>query len=259
MPMDTENKNQAKVDSHTLYPSMMQMTRLLILDYDVTRYHSFDLFRYLLTDREMFFQCDQHLLEIAKRQGLAEQIIFYMRHCSNINPYDNFKGYKNTMKIDGLESKLNQLLSEDKLKTTQTNVAQQLRVIFDRPGITGYMLKYTEDKSTTDFDDKVKIYRSKNILDLRMALAIIQKHGINAIMVSSVDVAILVAEHLIKLDITYPITFIIGTYYYNYNPDTGIMNKIDLMNVLEFKYKHEFGLFDPYSGINFTRKEDTEP
>ena len=89
-----------------------------------------------------------------------------------------------------------------------------------------------------------------------MALAIIEKHNINAIMLSSMDLAILIAEKLALAGITRSITFIVGNYFYNYEPDTGMLRNALLLYRLERKYKHEFGVFDPYTGLDAQSRGD---
>lgn len=237
------------VDSHTLFPEMMQGTKLLILDYDITRYHSFDLFRFLLLDKKMFCSCDQKFLPFVKMKDIGEQVFFYMRKNSNINPYDNFELTRDQYKITEYENRLNGFLNHPKMKMTPTDLDKRLSVLFERNNVTGFLLKYEKDPHIAGFSEYVKTYTSNHILDLRMALAIITKEQINSMILSSVDVAVLIAEALVKAKITHPITFMICSYYYNYDPNTNLMRHLKMMNILEYQYKHEFGLINPFTGL----------
>lgn len=244
------------LDSHTLYPQMMQATKLLILDYDVTRYHSFDLFRYLLLDEEMFRKCHAKYLPMIQSKDIGEQILFYMRNCPNVSPFDNFKHLKDTIQLQEFEDRLNAAFGDERMLASPTDVSSRLGIIFSKSNITGYRLKYAKDPYNPEFHDQVKTFTSDHVMDLRMAVEIIKKFGINAVMVSSIDLAVLLGAVLANHGWTSPITFIVGSYFYNYDMETGQLKHYREMNILEYSYKHEFGIFDPYTGLNSRRKDD---
>ena len=249
-------ESKKPLDSHTLYPQMMQATKLLILDYDVTRYHSFDLFRYLLLDEEMFKKCYAKYLPLIQSKDIGEQILFYMRNCPNMSPFDNFKHLKNTVHIQELEDRMNEAFGDERMLSTPTDLSSRLGIIFSRSNITGYRLKYAKDPFDPEFNDQVKTFTSDHVLDLRMAVEIVKKFGINAVMVSSIDTAVLLGAILVRQGYTSPISFIVGSYFYNYDEQTGQLNQYRAMNVLEYSYKYEFGVFDPYTGLNTQRKDE---
>lgn len=241
------------MDSHTLFPTMMQATRLLILDYDVTRYHSFDLFRHLLRDEKMFMQCDPAILNLIYKKPIDEQILQYVRHNQNINPYDNFMSTKNQIKITEFENRLMGHMGN--LLVTPTDVGERLGMVFNRPNISGYILRYKSDPYIPAEADLIKTYKSDHILDLRMALAIIEHHSINAIMLSSVDLALFLSQKLVSAGRTSPISFMIADYFYNHDPETKLLRNVPYLYQYEQMYKFEYGVYDPYTGLNMQRKE----
>lgn len=246
---------EPQLDSNVLWPSMMQKTRLLILDYDVTRYHSFDLFRYLLwSDREMFKQCDPMYIPFIKETDLSAQIQFYVHNCGNINPFDNFTHMRGNVDRNELERHLQLMFADKSAKITPTDISGQYEVVFQRPGISGYLLRYKNESHKPAFYQDVTVYESEHLLDLRMAFAIIQKHNINAVLVSSADLALILARKLIAAGNTSPISFIIGAYCYNYDPEKRMMRNMGQMDEIELRYKHEFGIFDPFSSLTYKRK-----
>ena len=241
------------MDSHTLFPTMMQATRLLILDYDVTRYHSFDLFRHLLREEEMFMHCDPVILNLIHKKPIGEQILQYVKHNPNINPYDNFSSTKDQVKITEFENRLTRQMSE--LLVTPTDIGERLGMVFNRPNITGYTLRYKSDPYIPADDNLVKTYTSDHILDLRMALAIIEHHSINAVMLSSVDLALFLSQKLISAGMISPMSFMIADYFYNHDPDTKLLRNVPYLYQYEQLYKFEYGVYDPYTGLNMQRKE----
>ena len=253
---------ELKNPTQELFPSMMQNTRLLILDYDVTRYHSFDMFRYMLMDRTWFDRCDPSFRDpFVQDRTVEKQVLRYMRTCSHINPFDNFKDVdnsKNYHRVLEMEDKMNEIFSEKLLLTTETDIAARLGIIFERKSITGYWLKYKNDPHQLPFQNELTVYTTNHVLDLRMALAIISQCQINSIILSSVDLAVILCVMMEEHGIKWPISFIIGTYFYNYDPKTGVMNRLQEMNALEYNRKHEFGIFNPFSGLEQQRKEEQE-
>lgn len=246
--------------SRELFPTMMQNTKLLILDYDVTRYHSFDMFRYTLMDKSWFHRCDPAIRDaFVHDRTIEKQVLRYMRTCSHINPFENFSPEDPTYRTTAeLEDHMNEVFEDKLMLTTPTDIASRLGIIFSRQSIDGYWLKYKKDPHQLPYQDDLTIYTSDHVLDLRMALAIIEQHQINAIMLSSVDLAIILCVKLEQYKIKRPISFIIGTYFYNYEPDTGIMKRLQEMNAIEYNRKHEFGIFNPFSGLEENRKEESE-
>lgn len=240
-----------------LFPSMLRNTKLLIIDYDVTRYHSFDFFRYLMYNKEWFLRCQPDFRqEFVLLRNPLKQILMFRKQCPYINPFEMFTDHDQYQKVQQMEDWMNEHFADNLLITTPTDVAARFGTALDRNDISGFILKYTNDTYTAPFGERVKVYTSDHVLDLRMAIAVIQKHGINAVMLSSVELAILLATKLIAGGYTTPVSFIIGNYFYNYDPDSGVMKHMPELNVLEYQHKYEFGVFDPFTGIEEMRKEN---
>ena len=244
---------EKKVDNptRTFFPQMLQATKLLILDYDVTRYHSFDLFRFLLLDHDNFMHCNPSFIPMIKEEDPYKQIKLYMKNATSLNPYGNFVGLYEDMKIVDMENSINQIITNELVHFTYTDLYHNFGVIFERHDVKGYVLRYKNDPHTTMWDDRVKVYKTDHMFDLAMAVAIIKKHRINTIIISSIDAAILLCGMLEKEEYTNSITFIIGNYLYNYltddNQPFSIMKHMDYMRWYEQHRKYEFGLFDPFS------------
>lgn len=243
------NEHPVQNPSQTYFPQMMQNTRLLILDYDVTRYHSFDLFRYLLLDKELFMQCDPAFIPMIRESDPRKQIKLYMNNATSLNPYDNFIHLKDQLKIRDVEDRFNQFIGNEAVHTTYTDLYHQLGILFDRSGVSGYILKYTKDPHNVPWENVAKVYTTDHMMDLNMATAVVTKHRINAIITSSIDIAILLGCRLETAGYYDQITFIVGGYPYNYNPETKSFRHLEDMNLFEYTRKHEFGVFVPFSGL----------
>lgn len=240
----------------TLFPQMLQKTKLLILDYDVTRYHSFDLFRWVLLDREMFMSLKPELHQFVKYSDSMDQLWWFIRNNRNINIYDNFTSTKNKIDLTEYENRLNTAMRADNMIITQTDITKRFSVVFNKNSVETFWLKYKHDMNHIIGEDDIqKIYTTDRVLDLRMAVAVIQKEVINAVMVANSELMILLIKKLREVGYTNQISFMLGTYAYNYDPRSGIMRNISLINKLEYLYKYEFGVFDPFTGLHTERKE----
>lgn len=243
--------------SQVFYPEMMKESKLLILDYDVLRYHSFDLFRYLLLDKENFLNCRAEFLPFIKTTDLNEQILFYMRHMNHIIPQQAFTGSlaEQITTIEAMEDNLNAAMVQKNMKITPTDMGLRLSQICYRTRLDVYILRYAKDPYRLDIPDTVKTFTSDHPLNLNMAIALIQKYQINAVMLSSLDCAMVLCSRLYNMGYRSQLSIIIGTYWYNYDPETKLLRHIEMMNLYEYSLKHEFGIFDPFTGLNVQRRE----
>lgn len=240
-----------------LYPLMLRNTRLLIIDYDVTRYHSFDFFRYLMYDKGWFLRCQPEFRkEFVLLHNPLKQILMYKKMCPYINPFEMFVAHNQYHKVKDMEDWMNEHFADKMLIATPTDVAARFGTALDRNDITGFILKYTNDPHTPQFGDGVKVYTSDHVLDLRMAVAVVLKHQINAVMLSSVELAVILASKLLSAGHSIPLTFMIGNYFYNYSPENGALKHMGELNGLEYHHKYEFGIFDPFTGIEEMRQEN---
>lgn len=240
-----------------LFPQMLQGARLLIIDYDVTRYHSFDFFRYLLYNKEWFMRCEPRFLkEFVELRNPLKQIYFYMKNCQYENPFMYFSCGVEYQHADDVEDWMNQHFDDHNLIVTPTDIGQRLGIIFERNGISGYLLKYKSDPYLPEYADKMTVYTSDHVLNLNMTEAIIKQHSINAVMISSIELALMLAVRLVASGWTQPISFMVGSYTYNYNPRSGMLRHMPTINSVEFYYKHEFGIFNPFTGIEQMKNEN---
>lgn len=237
-------------NSYTLYPSMMQKTRLLVIDYDVIQYHSLDLLRYSLLDRKLFVKLKPEFYPLIQMTEVADMVDFYKHHAISANPFDCFDIPSTSYKV--LEDSLN-IMFQDKLsKTTPTDIQNRFDIVFERPGVSGFLLQYNNSQCKPSFYNDVIVYNTSSIFDMQTTLSIIIQENINAIMLSSVDMAILISGKLSLLNYKHPISYIIANYRYNY--DNTSMKHLEELNKLEYVYKNEFGIFDPFSGISYRDK-----
>lgn len=239
-----------------------QITNLLIIDYDVTRYHSFDLLRYLLLDRENFMSLDPSYSHfIGHKLTLAEQINYIRQNVSQFNPYDMFRGKFNVHTVNDFEDQLNIALTNSNMKETCTGLHGNLGILLDRSDINGFILRYKNDAHKPTYIDALTVFEHDHIMNIDYITAIIQQYKINAIMIANIELAIQICISLIAQGYKEAITFMIGRYRYNFEQvgQLGMGPKyIQEMNMLEYSIKHEFGFFDPYSALTYQSKNNME-
>ncbi|MCM1295199.1 MAG: hypothetical protein NC311_06630 [Muribaculaceae bacterium] len=239
-----------------MFPSMMKATKLLIIDHDVTRYHSFDLLRYTLFTRKDLFvtlKPAYHKL-ITPNVELAEQVQFMRTTVPEFNIFDMFGKDEGVHTTDQYSDHIRSMITGEHAKTTPTDVSERFEVVFDKPDITGYLLQYKGETNRPAFYGKVTVYEDANLLNLKVAVKLIIKHSINAVMICSNELAVRLIAMLVAAGHTTPITFIIARYAYNFqvNDDKCVVPTCNSeMGALEVQYKHEFGFFDPFSGLTF--------
>ncbi len=245
-----------KINANNLYPNMMSGSKILIIDYDVTRYHSFDLFAYLLSNEDNFKRCDLNVLKHMCDHNVEwNDRMFWFAH--NVSEFNIFNLFKDNIIND--QNVYEKILNEQfpNLGITTTDIDDRLGIIFQRKDIEGYILKYFKDPHTVPYDNLLKTYQSDSILDLRMAMEIIRRHSIDTIMVSSIEIAMRIISLLIENknvgNIGY--TFIIANYRYNYDKNNLPKYLLD-MNTIEYRYHFTFCVFDPFTGLSIKFKQE---
>lgn len=240
------------VDGGVLYPEMLSKTNLLILDYNVLRYHSFDWIRYSLLKHENFKRLNPKYIELLNySDDLTRSVAIAKREITEVNPLDVFSGYISECGKPfpaSLSYELVQMFNSDAQHITMTDLSYRIGVIFGRNDIHGYLLKFRSDtKVEYNLPENVEVYESDHILNLSVLLKFIDEHNINAIMVDSVDLAASIAYKTKR-----QMTFMIANYRYNYDTllDGSLMIKgVRNLNALEYIKKHEFGFFDPFCDL----------
>lgn len=255
----TREEIQASRPSLDLFPQMMSSTRLLIIDYDVTRVHSFDIFRMLLLDEEYAIHVDKRFYPILTAKDYEEQLAYYIQRAYSLNPIDLFMHTKDKVNIVQFEELIPTLLKNDIIKVSPTDIMDQFGICFSKKTVTGYLLRYESDTFPIPWIDKVKVFTSKQILNMRMASAIIQQYQINAVMCASIECAIILANRLDSIHYNEPITFIVGRYMYNYLPEyPGVMRMTENMYYYTIEKKYEYGTFTPFANLQLPNRRKEE-
>ena len=237
---------------------MMETTRMLIIDHDMTRFHSYELFSYLINDFEYFKQVDYQFLDgLMQRPDQQHRVLYYMRNTPVLSPFDLFSSTTEKGRLDQYEDALNQNF-DNLTKMIPTDLSFRLGSFFRNKTVTGYMLRYKKDVYSIDYEEDLKkVYRSDHILDLAMAVAIIQEHNINSVMICSSELMVALIYYLHEAGYQIPINFFVASYRYNYD-EHGFFKNLDYMNKFQFGMKHEFNLIDPFTSLTAMRKEEED-
>lgn len=247
----------------TLWPGMMQHTRLLLVDYDVCRYHSYDMMQWQLAydslhgDPKHFMSIRKDLRQILDRKiDEAKQVRFAQVKFDQMNIYNLFERNPMNGKVitnSEYENKLKEMFRDKKARITPTDISYRFSIVFNRQDITGYLLRYKDDPHKPDFYDQVTPIEVDSLLDIFQLAKIVQDYHINAIMMSSSELVIILISQLIKAGYRQAITFICGRYAYNYQYSEYQKKLVpkfnDIMGELEISHKHEFGVYEPFTGL----------
>ena len=249
-----EGKNLFQLSNRDI----MQDPRLLIIDHDVTRYHSFDMIRYILykarhnNDQEFFKSLqNKYWFLIDGKHNLDQQIKLMRCECENFNVFNCFDIKRNEYnQIEYLHEVCK--MSQEATGITATGAATRLDMFVYRRNVTTVLLQYKGEKYHPRYYDKTIAYEVENPLDLNVIYKLVTRHNINAIMVSSskaaIDIAIVLAKA--KVTKTKRISMLVGRYAYNfYNEDNKMIYPLymDEMETLSVRFKFEFGIYDPFA------------
>ena len=247
----------------TLFPNVMKKTRLLIIDHDVCRYHSFDLLRYqlyldTLTGNKQHFKSlkSPYRYILQPDVELSEKIRFMQNTVNCFNIFECFDDNMGVINSDKYTHQLQYMLCDTVAKITPTDVNSKFNIVFDRKNIDGFLLRYRNDMNKPSCYDQMVVYETESILDLNTAVSVIKREQINAVMICSVELAVHLAARLYKEGYTSSISFIIGRYCYNFirHDETGefiLPLYGEDMRTFELRLGHEFGYFDPFSQLTY--------
>lgn len=250
--------------------------RILIVDYDVLRYHSFDMFRWLIRDPNYFIRVkDKDFLKSFASVGrnVMDQVDLYRSTCPSISPFEMLEHVPITDQ-ERLMKFLDRMFTDPKAKTTHTDMSVQLGSILNNAQIALHVRRHTHDTTehillNTPARTPIQISHSDNLLDPHEIVSYIKDNGINMLICSSIEMITAIGVLLIEQGYTEPMTMMFGSYFYNYTnvdvPDESRtvmkhLNKIPILktftvcNELESQYQYEFGIFDPFTGITDTKK-----
>ena len=238
------------------FPQMLQTSKVLVIDHNITRFHTYDVFSLMLLDP--MYQ------DILHSQCPTEIIDFLKTVTSNDDPmagvkwaYENFtpeflkKVFVNRETYLGI---MKRYLSDERIHCTPTTATYGLENIFGNNHICGAVLRQIGDKRPTESSDFIntgtfKTFLTDNILDVGTLTKFINKNGFNAVLTDSVQMAATMAYE------TKGVTYIIGTYRFNFD-DKGRFMGTEHLTLSELSNKNEFAVFYPYN-IK-THKEDND-
>ena len=248
-----------------LYPGITKKTRLLIIDYDVCRYHSLDLLLYELTqariknDKKHFSSLyyrykGMYLVtsDIYRKIWYAQR---YIREFNVLECFTDHEEYYGATTPEMYTEHLNKMLRDESSHIIPTDINYNFNALFHRDNVDGYILRNKYDRNHPIYTNMLTVYETDNILDISLAASIIIKHNINALMVSSALMGLGIIGILVNHGYTDPITFMFGKYGYNYKYSDEMDDPLypdyrEFTYPLELQYKHEFGYFDPFTKLN---------
>lgn len=240
------------------YPDMMKDTRMLIMGYDVMRYHSFDLLRYALfrmseMDRESFGRLRRSYYPLIDPTWTVAQQVLYMRaRFMYSNVFDGFLWDNPYGTTEAYEDQIHRMFRDSRSIALPTDIATDLYVLTERKDTSIFLLRYTGDVVRPNYYDRCTVYESDHILDLGMAVDIIVKHEINAVMINSAALAVDLASRLHGSGYDRSMTFMVADYGYNYEFEGGVRRRPLFqreIGMLELAYRHEFGYFNPFTKL----------
>lgn len=245
---------------------MMKKTKLLILNHDVVRYHSFDLLRYQLFRDTQTGQFEhfasilpEYQLFLHAKTDVAEQVKFMQKHVKCFNVYECFSDPMGITNVAAYTEKIHEMLQAPYGNYTRTDIASTFQIVFERKDIEGYVLQYTHETCKPNwYHDFVTVYEDPFLLNLDAATDIIVENNINAVMLCSSELALRLASRLIDRGYHSSMTFLIGRYGYNFQFDDAGTWTLPIFNaelgLLEINYHYEIGYFDPYTGLTRQNK-----
>lgn len=241
-------------------------TKLMILDFNVMRYHSFDLFRYLLLDHEYFIHIDPSMVPMVKDQlPIAELIDFYRNNSLTLNPFDQFTHTADRISAVELDYHTRRMCADSKAIITETQLGYNLYPVICANSVDTTYVHYRDDPFTPEFVNysNVKVIGVDQIFHPPGIAKYIMENTINAIMIGSVDLAILIAKELIVNQYHEPITIMVCNYRYNFqdqpipmldNKTIRVMNHSAEIVYLTDRYQYEFCAIDPYTGLSYAKQ-----
>lgn len=238
------------------FPQMLQTSKVLVIDHNITRFHTYDVFSLMLLDPMyqdiLHSQCPNEIIDFLKTVTQNDDPMAGVKWAyKNFTPeflkkvFVNRETYLDIMKM---------YLSDERIHCTPTTATYGLENIFGNNHICGAVLRQIGDKRRTETSDFVntgtfKTFLTDNILDVGTLTKFINKNGFNAVLVDSVQMAATMAYE------TKGVTYIIGTYRFNFD-DKGRFMGTEHLTLSELSNKNEFAVFYPYN-IK-THKEDND-
>lgn len=237
-----------------LGPTGTKPINILVIDHDVTRYHSLDLLRHMLY-RDSRIGNVEHFSSLKPEYGFLvsgkpyDDIVNDAR--INIGEFNvlNCFSRETPASMGEYAKALESCMIANDSKITETDMNSDFGNLFRHREISGSLLRYRSDRHVPPWAGGVTVYEETNILDPAIATSIIARRRVGVVLLSSTAMALDVAEMMRIYDIDIPVTFIIARYGYNFTRSDGSLSYPmfgDEMNRETREYHHDFGFFNPF-------------
>lgn len=228
---------------------MLQDAKILIVDHNITRFHTYDVFTWLLHDLSRFTTvyetCPNELEEFVKLHDPVEKLRwaysnFTVEFCKKV-----FRNYGEYLKI------FTEAMHNEDMHYTPTALTSSICDVFSNPHVTGSFLIQSDDMKTYDRYlsedlDQFKVFKTSNIFDTDMIADIINTSKYTGCFIDNIESVMKLSYH------TEGVTYMIPTYRFNFNAD-GKVAGFGHLTLAELKNKNEYGFFNPY---HFTTKRE---
>lgn len=235
------------------FSRMVNTARMLVIDHDINRYHSYELYSFLLKDKKYFMDSNDRnfLVDFVNLPTANKKLTHYLSKSPYYNPFHHFNSTKE-LPDEKYEDYLNNVFSE--IPLFSTDISYRFSTLFYNKTVQGYLLKYSNDNHKCGYEDQVKVFTSHHLLDGVFAARLITKFQINAVIVASIDVALNIQAMLHKLEYKTPMNYYIGIYRYNFDPETRTMKNGPIIAGLEYSETHSFITIDPFTNLSYDKE-----
>lgn len=235
---------------------------ILIIDYDVTRFHSFDLFRWCLLDRTLYYGLTDDMSGfLSCGKTTADHVDYYRLNCTSFNPLNHFKAYKdhpgNTQSF--LDSMYQTMYQSQYDKITETDISTRFNGVFSNKQISGLIIKMQNDKHVPEFTRNCPIENMivESLFDVKRLAGIVIDEMATSIMCGSSDILIRLMLELQRRGYRKPLDIFICKYGYNYEWHSLKGTPVRMLRytpefaAMEQKLGYTFNTIDTYSGLTY--------
>lgn len=236
------------VENPTLeyYPEMLRSEKLLVVDHNILRFHTFDLLQRLLLEKDHFIRMLKawpQLETFVRAQSQQERLKWaYL----NLSPDACKAIFGDTEQYHAL---LKQYISDEKMLDTPTALTYGIADVFASPYVSGTILRQKGDKRPDkDLKDTFDIHWATNIGDMNLLADFILSNGYTAVIIDTSQKAATLSYK------TNEVVYMIPTYRFNFSEDGKFLGMTHF-TLTELQNKNSYGVFHPY---RFVVQEGTE-